>query len=131
MSKNVAVLLFVAGHAIAKEAGKPARVIRKASSRLDQKDALALLPRLTGHDKEGLGGHLGGPLNEPAGSVESLGFQLVTEAQVRLIRNWTILWPHVDGVPAGVTECAGEQRRRAIEVDSLLAGDHAAYAKHD
>ena len=68
------MLLFVAGHAIAKEAGKPARVIRKGSSRLDQKDALALLPRLTGHDKEGLGGHLGGqPNGEQVGARDSDG----------------------------------------------------------
>ena len=51
------MLLRVAGNAIAKEAGKPARVLRPATCRISQADALALLPSvhcdgLTGHHAE-------------------------------------------------------------------------------
>ena len=51
---GVVVVIRVAGNAIAKEAGKPARVLRKATCKVDQAGALALLPSvhcngLTGH----------------------------------------------------------------------------------
>ena len=51
---NVVVLLRTCGSAIAKEAGKPARVIGKGVCRLDQSGALALLPVVASE------GHLGG-----------------------------------------------------------------------
>lgn len=58
------MLLFVAGNAIAKQAGKPARIIRKGVCRLDQSGALALLPSvhcdgLTGHHADTEGGEDG------------------------------------------------------------------------
>lgn len=72
-----------------------------------------------------------GALAQLPSGVEQMGLKLVAEPQVRLARDRAGLWPHVDGVPAGIAKGIGKGGSRAVEGDSFVPSNHGRYAKHD